>query len=356
MSGVPVYREGLFFSLPTGHWSVVEACSGIRYLIASLTLGCLYAYLTYSSLKKRLLFIAVSIVVPIVANGLRAYMIVMLGHVSDMTIATGVDHLVYGWLFFGIIIFLMILAGSRFRDDADSFKGVESPATEGITNYSFPKTLQAFFLSLCLIGIWPALAHIIDDNSYRTNDATDKLSFGDIEGWKSLDQVRWDWAPNNQAAEKTEKFFEKGKVQIGVYLQYLFVREKGVELISSQNTLLSSDQSDWRIVGNNKRSIQIGEDNLEINETLLKATDTQLLVWSWYRIGEHYTSNRYIAKLLEGFNRLTFARQDEGEVIFALPLNESESIDERSVVLENFVQKMLPQMEKAVERKVAKTK
>ncbi len=46
-SGIPVYREGLFFTIPTGSWSIVEACGGLRYLIASLTLGLLYAYLTY---------------------------------------------------------------------------------------------------------------------------------------------------------------------------------------------------------------------------------------------------------------------------------------------------------------------
>ena len=45
LTGIPVYREGSFFSIPSGNWSVVEACSGLRYLIASFTLGTLYAYL-----------------------------------------------------------------------------------------------------------------------------------------------------------------------------------------------------------------------------------------------------------------------------------------------------------------------
>ena len=30
LTGIPVYREGLLFVIPTGTWSVVEACSGIR--------------------------------------------------------------------------------------------------------------------------------------------------------------------------------------------------------------------------------------------------------------------------------------------------------------------------------------
>jgi len=39
--------------------------------------------------------------VPIIANWLRAYMIVMIGHLSGNKLAVGVDHLIYGWLFFG---------------------------------------------------------------------------------------------------------------------------------------------------------------------------------------------------------------------------------------------------------------
>ena len=92
-SGIPVFREGLQFVIPSGNWSVVEACSGVRYLIASLTVGTLFAYLNYQSNWRRLLFVLVSILVPIVANWLRAYMIVMLGHLSGNTIAVGVARI-----------------------------------------------------------------------------------------------------------------------------------------------------------------------------------------------------------------------------------------------------------------------
>jgi exosortase A len=48
LSGVPVYREGLRFVIPSGTWSVVEACSGVRYLLASGMVGTLFAYLNFS--------------------------------------------------------------------------------------------------------------------------------------------------------------------------------------------------------------------------------------------------------------------------------------------------------------------
>ena len=43
-------------------------------------------------------------------------MIVMLGHLSGNTLAVGVDHLIYGWVFFGIVIGLMFLIGARWSE------------------------------------------------------------------------------------------------------------------------------------------------------------------------------------------------------------------------------------------------
>ncbi|TFW15417.1 exosortase A, partial [Duganella callida] len=117
LSGIPVWSEGTNFSIPSGSWSVVDACSGVRYLIASFTLGALYAHLSYRKPRKWIMFMTMAIIVPILANVLRAYIVVILGHLSGMTLATGFDHLVYGWVLFGIVMFLLFWAGSHWRDE-----------------------------------------------------------------------------------------------------------------------------------------------------------------------------------------------------------------------------------------------
>ena len=63
-----------------------------------------------------MLFVALSVIVPIIANGMRAYMIVMIAHLSDMKLALGVDHLIYGWVFFGIVMLLLFWIGSFWRE------------------------------------------------------------------------------------------------------------------------------------------------------------------------------------------------------------------------------------------------
>jgi exosortase A len=91
-TGIPLYREGNSFVIPSGSWSVVSGCSGIRYLMATITIGVLFSYLNYRSWGRRIGFVGIAILVAILANWLRAWGIVMIAHFSDMKLALGVDH------------------------------------------------------------------------------------------------------------------------------------------------------------------------------------------------------------------------------------------------------------------------
>lgn len=160
LTGIPVYREGLYFTVPSGSWSVVEACSGLRYLIASVTLGVLYAYLTYRQLRRRVIFVLLSILVPIVANWLRAYMIVMIGHFSSMKHAVGVDHLIYGWIFFGVVMLLLYWAGSFWREDHMAAADAQDAAGAGVpmSPSRWKAILAATIASSGVAAAMPAIA------------------------------------------------------------------------------------------------------------------------------------------------------------------------------------------------------
>lgn len=116
LCGIPVLRDGMRLSLASGDFVVAEACSGIRYLIASFTLGLLFAQVTFRSTKRKVWFVVASILIPIVANGLRAWLMVMIAHFSNLEYATGFDHLVYGWVLFGVVMLVLFAVGSRFAE------------------------------------------------------------------------------------------------------------------------------------------------------------------------------------------------------------------------------------------------
>lgn len=116
--GIPVFREGLFLTTPIGHFEVAEACSGLRFLVASFVIGTLYAYLTYKSLFRRGLFLLLLIVASILANGLRAALLIWLAEISNYKLGFGEDHYLYGWIVFGLTMFMMFWLGGFFADSS----------------------------------------------------------------------------------------------------------------------------------------------------------------------------------------------------------------------------------------------
>jgi exosortase A len=115
--GVPYYADAYSIEIPEGSFYIAEACAGLRFLIAAIAFGCLYALLMYRSPLRRALFILVSIIVPVIANGFRALGIILLGHALGSAQAVATDHVLYGWIFFSLVIFLLVLLGLPFRQD-----------------------------------------------------------------------------------------------------------------------------------------------------------------------------------------------------------------------------------------------
>ena len=241
LTGIPVFREGNFFSIPSGSWSVVDACSGLRYLIASFTLGCLYAYLTYHTMLRRLLFVVASLIVPIIANGLRAYMIVMIGHLSGMKYAVGVDHLIYGWLFFGVVMLLLFWIGSFWRQD--DVRAPMPPANAAPlpahSTVATSKLLLAALASLVVFGMWPSVANYLQ--RAQRNLAPISLALpASLAGWQEDTAPLSYWAPAfaNAATQSTRTYQRDGKhVQIFVY--YYRNQQSTGQMVSSQNVMVS---------------------------------------------------------------------------------------------------------------------
>jgi len=115
--GVPAYIDGYIIEIPQGTFFVAEACAGLRFLIASIAFGCLYALMMYRSPVRRGVFILVSIIVPVIANGFRGLGIVYLGYLLNSAQAAAADHIIYGWLFFSFVILVLIALGLPFRQD-----------------------------------------------------------------------------------------------------------------------------------------------------------------------------------------------------------------------------------------------
>lgn len=115
--GISHFVDGLLIETPAGLFHVAEACAGLRFAIAALAFGALYAATMFRSPGRRLIVMALAIIVPIIANGLRALGIVIAAEYLGSAEAAAADHIIYGWGFFSVVLLLLILAGLPFRED-----------------------------------------------------------------------------------------------------------------------------------------------------------------------------------------------------------------------------------------------
>jgi len=321
-TGIPVLRNGTTFELPTGNWSVVEACSGVRYLISSITLGCLYAYLSYRSTTRRVLFIGLSVIVPIIANGLRAYMIVMIGHTSDMALATGVDHLIYGWLFFGLVMFIMFWIGSYWREDEAAVPAspLAAPGAAGTAGAQRGRPVAGVAVAAVLVcALWPALGMVSDKAAH--NPAPVRL-----DGSRLATPVTGlaAWNPEFMAPDATlaGRYTAAGAP---VSLNLLYYRNQGPDkrLISSVNRVDNRKQH-FNQIGSTERTETVAGRDLAVRETRVKGPDgTNHLVWHWTWVDGRFTANDYIGKLRQAQAKLMMHGDDGAALMVSTPLGEN---------------------------------
>ncbi len=323
LTGIPLYRDGLSFSLPSGSWSVVEECSGVRYIIASLALGTIYAYINYSATSKRLVFMLFAILVPILANGVRAFGIVMIGHFSGMELATGADHLLYGWVFFGVVIFLMFYVGSFFWDSLIIQEEVGSASM----NIEPARLANKTIIALSIITIISIISvELFANNLNRSNEQAEidiNLTVPDhFDEWQFEKSLSLNWNPEiNNPDAYLSRNYRYGRDLIQLDIGYYKFQRKNAEAISSQNRLTNPYTGRWGIIHNT----DLKEGNIYVTETVLQHREQKLLVWNWYQIGEQQTPNTYIAKAFEAYNLLVFRRNDVAIISIATILGDDKN-------------------------------
>ena len=319
-TGIPVYREGMQFIIPSGSWSVVEACSGVRYLIASLMVGALFAYLNYRSMRRRWMFMGVALVVPILANWLRAYFIVLLAHYSGNELAVGADHLVYGWVFFGVVIVLMFMIGARWSEpDAlpvVALPAINLPPPAARSAWTMP-VATALALALPVLTLQALLA--------QESHAPPTLGEPVLSAskWSPSDRpAPWTPAFENPATQVQKHYAAEGAepAYVGLYLGYFRQQNGSSKLVSSNNQLVHSTDKQWAQadVGAQRLTLTSGRDivvrTAHLRPVIGSADETRLRVWQLYWVNGTTTSSDILGKLYGALHRL-MGRGDDGAVV-----------------------------------------
>ncbi|MBV9203019.1 MAG: EpsI family protein [Alphaproteobacteria bacterium] len=292
--GIPTFSDGFMIEIPEGTFEIAEACAGLRFLVASIVFGCFFAVVMYRSTVRRILFIALSVSVPIFANGLRALGIIVLAHLEGSAAAVEADHVLYGWFFFTLVIIILIAIGITFAQKIDRSIPLRS------TGWSKPAARRAATaipaaVMLALIG--PAYAARLDAvHPPSPLPGAEAPTVG--PPWRAVPAAAADWRPVVKGAgrEFLDGFEAPGSGVVVRFVALYHLRASGDALTTTGNRM--ADDERWHVNAYGRAEVTFAGHPAVVASTEVISGQRRRLVWSFYVVDGRISSGLIETKLL----------------------------------------------------------
>src|SRR5690606_38290500 len=134
--------------------------------------------------------------IPIVANWVRAYGIVMIAHLTDNEVAVGVDHIIYGWVFFAFVTLVLLGVGMTFRD-ADPVPDTNGSSAGPRRAVSLPRFAIATGFAVAVAATGPAYALLATPDI--DGALAVPLAAPAADGWQPIEDGAPRWRPTYPA-------------------------------------------------------------------------------------------------------------------------------------------------------------
>jgi exosortase A len=309
---IPVFHSGHFIETPSGLFHVAEACAGIRFLIANVVVATLFAHLSFERVWKWIAFLALAVLVPILANALRAFGIIYIAYLTDNEYAVGVDHIVYGWGFFTVIMLLLLYIGSLFADrrpTAAALATMPDETTRSMAGGAGARPwLAAASIAVLLAGL--AYVRLVVDPPTAV-PAVASPAIGVSTAWQRLEQVP-DWRPQIRNADlELLESYASGDRRVDLAIAYFAFQRQGAEVVNYANRVADGER--WSRASQGWHEPSLGDLPRLRHERLLGRGERREVLW-WYWVDGTFTADRLQAKWLQFGDRL-FGRHRPAAIV-----------------------------------------
>lgn len=348
--GVMAFREGNVIDLGPVQLQVVEACSGIRYLLPLASLALLCAYLFKARMWKRVVLVLSSIPISIMLNGFRIGVIGVLVEFYGRGAAEGFYHLFEGWVIFmvsfGLLIAEMALLvrigevksqGSllnrlTWRDQSEARA---HPSVNIVPCRIQSASGRAYLCSVALLVPVTLFSTVVVD---REESPPSRAAFVDfpmqINSWQGstfpleqqyIDALRFD---DYVMAD----YQSDHKQPVNFYAAYYRSQRKGQSAHSPQSCLPGGG---WEITSLTQRELPMSQgmmQPLSVNRAVIQKGDQKQIVLYWFKQRERHLTNEYLVKVYLLWDAFSRQRTDGALVRLASLVGPGESestVDQR---------------------------
>ena len=352
--GVTAFRDGNVIDLGPMQLQVVEACSGLRYLIPLVALSLLCGYLFQERFWKKVLLVASAIPLAIVLNGLRIGMIGVLVELNGAGAAEGFMHAFEGWTLFvcslGLLLGEMWLLANIGRVGCRrSFTQLLSvmPSTDRPNPGRIPRVLRP--ASWCSVGLVAVIVAVSFSVTSREEAVPTRRSFIDfplqLQGWQGIPlSMDKQYVDTLKFDDYLLADFQGPVGSVNLYVAYYGSQKKGQSAHSPKTCLPGGG---WEIGSFRETAVADGESGKPLflaNRVVIEKGQDKQVVLYWFKQRDRLVTNEYLVKAWLLWDSLTKHRSDGALVRLVAPLRPGEEIaaaDQRLMQLAALVQPLL---------------
>jgi EpsI family protein len=229
----------------------------------------------------------------VIANGIRAYGIVLIAYLTNDQLAIDADHLIYGWLFFAIVMIALIAIGTRLRDVRPER---DLPALSSVPAGPPGRIVAVALSGLLLIALPPAYAAYLD---HRPAERFGTLALPHVATPWIADDAPGEWHPSFPGADLTAQGgFRDGSKRVELFIAYYVSQSDDRKLVSTANSILGDGTGD--ILARSTVVLTIGGERVPVTATqIAQPGRKRRMVFSVYWVADRFETDPIKAKLLE---------------------------------------------------------
>ena len=397
--GMSAYREGNVIDLGFTQLQVVDACSGLRYLIPLIVLGVLLAYMFKAVLWKRAVVVLSTVPLSIITNSLRIALTGILYEVAGPRVAEGFFHGFSGWFIFmfslAVLLAEMKVLGFQFKtegrrqtaEDSDELQvtsdelgrtengqrsapkgskeergqgsklkaeskksdgkgsdGDSGPLSFQLSAFSSFFSPPQFMVAVILLGLTFGLSQGVE--------FSEKIPMSKSFDYFPMKVGAW----SGKAQTMEQRFIDKldlsdytiidykdrdGRL-VNFYVAYYESQRKG-ESIHSPATCLPG--GGWLFKEAGRRAVPmpaLKAGSMPVNRALMQKGDVRQLSYYWFPQRSRVLTNAYQLKFYAFWDALTRQRTDGALVRVITPVYAYEGLEDAETRLQRFVGDIVP--------------
>jgi exosortase D (VPLPA-CTERM-specific) len=375
--GMSAYREGNVIDLGFTQLQVVDACSGLRYLIPLIVLGLLLAYMFRAALWKRAIVVISTVPLSIITNSLRIALTGILYEVAGAKVAEGFFHGFSGWFIFmfslAVLLVEMKVLGFEFKaqgrkmeetqssklkaerkEDQESKQedevedagqeAAQSSKQEAAQSSKLKAESKKFIVAAILLGLTFGISQGVEfREKVPMMKSFDRFPLA-VNEWVGTRQTM-----EGQFVDRLDlsdyviiDYKDRGGRSVNFYVAYYESQRKG-ESIHSPATCLPGSGWLFRKAGRTLVPLQAAEQgSMPVNRALMQKGDVKQLSYYWFPQRGRILTNAYQLKFYAFWDALTRQRTDGALVRVITPVYGFEEVEAAERRLQDFVGDIVP--------------